>query len=781
MEKVEKFSDFIQDIIYKSYEYDDDSFYNFIYQQLTFFDNNPHSLILGRIITKEREQSIFLSKDETFKESFRKFLTEPKTRYSSTFKKLVFKDCIDNDKDFNPLILNSQQNIFNKTDIPKKFITNNNINSLCFLPLQWEGRIVGLIISHSKAENSYKTENLELFNDLAKILSRVLKTRRDRHRKNILLKLNKQRLIFSKNIQDIKNLDENISDILQISHSHLKEYMSTKNMLIYTFEKGKEKIEKNTRPQFSLINREPISSVEPKYLSVIESANHVLCHPEETINWNTREKIASGFKNIGIKNNIHDLSSLMITPMRITNERAIGIFIMFNEKPFTYDESDCNFVNEISDQTAIIINNLYANYKHEESSKMYEEILKLVNSLSNKVSKPGLNEEEILNKTCECIKASNIISENNFYIAMNNAEKNEISFPIYFEDGVNRQEDDKEKVSDRPFGNGRTEWIISNDKKLIIKTKEESIKWYDEEGVNYLKNPYASWIGVPIHVEEKVIGVIVIFHPDEDNLYEDKHLEVLKTLAQFVGIAIENSRQGHIIAQQQDMMSRNLAARDTAHRFNNLIGTIPMWVEEAREALESENPDLDDVGNCLDHVMNDARVVLNEVKNISRVKEEREFNIVTMIKALLEKIKVQHRNKVREKHLKINFESRFDEIILKTHYSSLEHAIFVVLDNAVDAILEKGEGVLTVNITCSNKNNENWQQISIQDTGCGITKENESNIFKLDFSTKGLGHGYGLWRTKHVIEQEMKGSINFSSEGNKGTTFNIELPVKSYK
>jgi signal transduction histidine kinase len=76
-----------------------------------------------------------------------------------------------------------------------------------------------------------------------------------------------------------------------------------------------------------------------------------------------------------------------------------------------------------------------------------------------------------------------------------------------------------------------------------------------------------------------------------------------------------------------------------------------------------------------------------------------------------------------------------------------------------------------VNLTRDNGN----FLIEFQDTGKGITAEEEERIFSPHFTTKHSGSGLGLAISKQAIEQ-MKGRIWFESSIGKGSSFFISLP-----
>jgi GAF domain-containing protein len=97
-------------------------------------------------------------------------------------------------------------------------------------------------------------------------------------------------------------------------------------------------------------------------------------------------------------------------------------------------------------------------------------------------------------------------------------------------------------VETRKAGKGRTEEIIRSKKPIFISTRKESIEWYKKEGrEEYIDDPLASWIGVPIKSEDKVLGVIATYHPTKDNVYQKDDLLILQGIADQAAVAIDNA------------------------------------------------------------------------------------------------------------------------------------------------------------------------------------------------------------------------------------------------
>lgn len=71
----------------------------------------------------------------------------------------------------------------------------------------------------------------------------------------------------------------------------------------------------------------------------------------------------------------------------------------------------------------------------------------------------------------------------------------------------------------------------------------------------------------------------------------------------------------------------------------------------------------------------------------------------------------------------------------------------------------------------------NYVQISVQDNGRGISKENLTKIFNHGFSTRKDGHGFGLHSGANAAK-EMGGKLSVVSEGiGKGANFTLILPL----
>jgi signal transduction histidine kinase len=74
--------------------------------------------------------------------------------------------------------------------------------------------------------------------------------------------------------------------------------------------------------------------------------------------------------------------------------------------------------------------------------------------------------------------------------------------------------------------------------------------------------------------------------------------------------------------------------------------------------------------------------------------------------------------------------------------------------------------------------NRRWLEISITDTGIGITEESKKRIFDPFYTTKKMGEGTGLGLAicENIIK-EHSGRLDVESEVGKGSTFFVYLPI----
>ena len=109
-------------------------------------------------------------------------------------------------------------------------------------------------------------------------------------------------------------------------------------------------------------------------------------------------------------------------------------------------------------------------------------------------------------------------------------------------------------------------------------------------------------------------------------------------------------------------------------------------------------------------------------------------------------------------------------------------AILNMIVNAAHAIGDMQSGVEGEKgkIAISTRQDGEWAEIRIADTGGGIPEAVRERIFEPFFTTKevGRGTGQGLAIARNVVVDKHEGILKVESEVGKGTTFILRLPIK---
>lgn len=111
-----------------------------------------------------------------------------------------------------------------------------------------------------------------------------------------------------------------------------------------------------------------------------------------------------------------------------------------------------------------------------------------------------------------------------------------------------------------------------------------------------------------------------------------------------------------------------------------------------------------------------------------------------------------------------------DGFFSKIDRPSLKSIISNLVNNSVEAIIS-GQGFIQLQLSCTDSSNI----ITIKDNGPGIPENIAKKLFTKGLTTKKDGNGLGLYNAKQDIEA-VGGTLTFTTEIGKGTTFTIALP-----
>lgn len=162
--------------------------------------------------------------------------------------------------------------------------------------------------------------------------------------------------------------------------------------------------------------------------------------------------------------------------------------------------------------------------------------------------------------------------------------------------------------------------------------------------------------------------------------------------------------------------------------------------------------------------------LLQDFLSISKIKVEKEtLDIYYLLENALDSISPL----LKEKQITATYDIPDDELFIDGDYNRLNQVIINVIKNSIEAMQESDLKNLKI-VTKEEKDNI---EISIEDTGSGISEENLQNMKQPFFSTKKAGTGLGVYLSKEIIKAH-EGDLTYSSKEGNGTKVKIVLPIK---
>ncbi len=206
-----------------------------------------------------------------------------------------------------------------------------------------------------------------------------------------------------------------------------------------------------------------------------------------------------------------------------------------------------------------------------------------------------------------------------------------------------------------------------------------------------------------------------------------------------------------------------------AHEVKNPLNSMRLWLENLKESLPPE-PDSgsQQAVQVLDKEIDRLDAVVKRFLDFTRPMEVRleATQLADILKEVIEIAKPQlQKSKILTAQL-----LPIDVPEVYVDRALLKQAVLNLVLNAVEAMPSGGQ----LRLMLSRRGE--MAEITVGDTGKGIPVENRQKIFQLFFTTRPGGSGIGLASTFRIVQLH-NGSIDFTTEVGRGTTFRIELPL----
>ncbi len=356
-------------------------------------------------------------------------------------------------------------------------------------------------------------------------------------------------------------------------------------------------------------------------------------------------------------------------------------------------------------------------------------------------------------------------------------------------------------VSDTAIGDGTvvslagsaTGWVVNNRRTNI--EDDFAVERLFPIDDTYFEEGLRSAIRVPLFYKDQVFGSFNLASR-QPNAYGDRERGILEQVAGPIAAAVENSRLFIQVKEHeeqlvkaydelktaQDYMVRSERLRalgemagGVAHDFNNILAIVLGRAQLALEDVKDEKLKRD--LQIIEQTAIDAASTVRRLQDFARVRVDRVFEEVDvnqMIAGAVDMVQSRQMELKERQGIVIDIDTALGKIApVLGSASELREALVNILFNSMDAMPQGGR------IEIKSRLDGKSVALSISDDGVGMSEETRARIFEPFFTTRApRGSGLGLAVTYGIITRH-GGRIEVESSEDKGTTFNIRLPVSS--
>ncbi|WP_372680220.1 ATP-binding protein [Desulfosarcina sp.] len=409
----------------------------------------------------------------------------------------------------------------------------------------------------------------------------------------------------------------------------------------------------------------------------------------------------------------------------------------------------------------------------------------------NYLTKPLENIEELLISVKRAIEKRKLRSENKTLIE---ELKNEVEERIKVERQLVQSKTNLQSVFD-----GISEPLIMVDRKMTIKVLNEPAKNYTQLSryQDILDKPCFSVLAGR-STACKDCKLLLAMSSGSPTTFERNGLKDKARVEEVVIYPIQNKmeNEGNAIIRisditEQKKIEEQLIRTDRlsslgqlsggiAHEIRNPLSSINLFTdilcdEEKYDRTAQENELFDEIKDNINRIEKIIKQVLDFAKPPVTTSNEIDLNELTQ-----ESIKFWA-SKLRKSGIRLNLNIKDGLPPIQGDVIGLQQVINNVILNAIEA-MEKG-GDINISISQgvpSTGEHKSVVYLKVSDTGPGISKNHQEDIFNPFFTTKATGTGLGL-SISHQIIKRQGGTFTVESNPDAGTTFIIELPAADSK
>jgi len=374
-----------------------------------------------------------------------------------------------------------------------------------------------------------------------------------------------------------------------------------------------------------------------------------------------------------------------------------------------------------------------------------------------------------------------IVNTKNIFIAMYDRENNMLHFPYYVNE-KNGKEIFREISADGTISG----YVIRHRKPLLLRA-EDINKLVKQGEIEMIGTPSKVWLGVPLMVDQQIIGVISIQDYEDENALTIQDLNILKIISNQIALTINHIRADEMLRIAKEKAEENAIFKEQflstmSHEIRTPLNAIIGISRLLSKSILTDNQKeyikaLRISGENLLRLINDI-LDFSKLEAGKMLTENVEFNPKDQIKMLEQ----TYAFSAREKGLSMNF--WLDKNIPDKLIGDSTKINQILINLIGNAIKFTKEGSITVRVKILREDKENIVlEYSVSDTGIGIPKNKFHSIFESftqaerSISRRFGGTGLGL-AISRKIARLLNSDINVKSTDGKGSTFSFALTLK---
>ncbi|MFI5304782.1 MAG: ATP-binding protein [Nitrospiria bacterium] len=231
------------------------------------------------------------------------------------------------------------------------------------------------------------------------------------------------------------------------------------------------------------------------------------------------------------------------------------------------------------------------------------------------------------------------------------------------------------------------------------------------------------------------------------------------------------------------MMMGELTA-SIAHEINQPIGAIANYGSACRRLLAAGPEKLSEVDLALSCIIQDANRVGAIISRIRGVLKKSEPAMETLcINSVVEDILLLIKNELAARGVTFRIEIPKDLPRIVGDRVQIQQVLMNLILNGMDAMSSEKEspGIIVIRGESHKENQDKlWVQISVEDSGIGLTGANINQLFEAFYTTKQGGLGMGLAICRSIVESH-RGRLWAKHNSGPGLTFYFVLPSEEAK